>query len=145
MTLRLARLKKQWRRKLKKLIAGLLFVTVLTLTLTANEPIPSNETSGNDYGIESSRTFTSDEVIRLIDSVVAETDVSIDQAYADGYKAGLLEAKPEGEFYRVQSAEVNKQLVAEQARFELPGWSIPAAFLGGFLTGFIMHERESER
>lgn len=126
---------------MKKLIACLLFARVLTLTLTANEPIPLNETSENDYGIESGRIFTSEEVIRLIASVAAEADLSIDQAFADGYKAGLLKAQPEAEFFRVQVDELKKSLRAEQSRFKLPRWGLPAVFLGGFLTGFILLER----
>jgi hypothetical protein len=68
---------------------------------------------------------------------VDEADKSIDQAYADGYKAGLLGSEPKKEYYRVQSDQINKELKAEQSRIEIPGWAIPASILGGFFAGFI--------
>jgi hypothetical protein len=133
------RLKKPWRRKLKKLIAVLLCAIALTLTLTASEPTKSNEISANDYGLESDKTYTSDEVAHLIDTAVDEADKAIDQAYADGYKAGLLKSGPRKEYYRVQSDKMKKELQAEQSRIEIPGWAVPASLLGGFITGFITH------
>ena len=64
------------------------------------------------YGIESGRSYNADEVAALLAIAEEEAEASIQQAYAEGYKAGLLEAAPES----ARLAVLNEQLKAEALR-----------------------------
>ena len=66
------------------------------------------------YGIESGRSYNADEVAALLAIAEEEAEASIQQAYAEGYKAGLLEAAPES----ARLAVLNEQLKTEALRYQ---------------------------
>ncbi len=68
----------------------------------------------SEYGIESGRSYNADEVAALLVIAEEEAEASIQQAYAEGYKAGLLEAAPES----ARLAVLNEQLKAEALRYQ---------------------------
>jgi len=125
---------------LKKLIALILFAILPTLALTASEQTKSNGDSVIEFGLESSKTYTADEVARLIDLSVEEAEKAIDSAYADGYKSGLKETKPDAEYYRSLSEQLRKELSTERSRFVLPVWSVPVIVAAGFSFGVLSLE-----
>jgi hypothetical protein len=121
---------------LKKLIALPLLLIALTLPSTASEPTTLKTDTANEYGIESGKTYTSDEVSVFLDIATEEADKAIEQAYADGYKAGLLVAAPSESYWRELSASLQNDLTKEQRRIVLPWWSVPASIVLGFAGGF---------
>ena len=68
----------------------------------------------SEYGLESGRNYNADEVAALLAIAEEEAEASIQQAYAEGYKAGLLEAAPES----ARLAVLNEQLKAEALHFQ---------------------------
>lgn len=68
----------------------------------------------SEYGIESGRNYNADEVAALLAIAEEEAEASIQQAYAEGYKAGLLEAAPES----ARLAVLNEQLKTEALRYQ---------------------------
>lgn len=64
---------------------------------------------------------------------IAEEEMvaAVEEAYAEGYKAGLLASLPEAAYYRELSESLRRDLNAQRRRF--PGWlSLSLGFAGGF-------------
>ena len=68
----------------------------------------------NGYGLESGRNYSADEVARLLAIAEEEAEASIQKAYAEGYKAGLLEVAPEN----ARLETLNAQLKADALRYQ---------------------------
>lgn len=104
------------------LCPGLLMLLLMAQPLTA-----SNRSSGGEPET-GSRYFSDQEVAALMEDMMAEADKSIESAYAEGFKAGVLEFAPA----EAALQEANAQLLAEVERMETAHgkglWS--AGFIG---------------
>ncbi|MEL5721268.1 MAG: hypothetical protein P1P59_09140 [Treponemataceae bacterium] len=75
------------------------------------------------------------EVETILKIILEETDVAIDKAFAEGYKQGLLLAKPDAEYFKVFAEELQKENARLQRR---QWWTIPVAIIGGITTGVVI-------
>lgn len=87
---------------------------------------------------QSLKLFSEDEVLLLVEQLKAEAELAIDQAYDEGYKAGLKEYVPELEAMRF----TKEQLEAENKKLKSQTWQTPwftiAGTAAGAFTGFII-------
>jgi len=99
---------------LKKLTA--IFCLLVLLTQSAmTQPSQALKTNiKNEYGLESGRNYSADEVATLLAIAEEEAETSIQHAYAEGYKAGLLEVAPEN----ARLETLNEQLKADALRYQ---------------------------
>lgn len=79
---------------------------IFLLTAVILSPILAQPTKSSQiYGIELEKDYSGAEVVQIINDVLEESDKSIDEAYAKGYKAGLLEAAPDSAYWQAFSVE----------------------------------------
>ena len=86
---------------------------LLTLLLMA-QPLAASSKSSASEPTEESRRFSRVEVTSLVEGLMADAEQSIANAYAEGYKAGVLEFAPA----EAALQEANAQLLAEVERLE---------------------------
>ncbi|MDR1248640.1 MAG: hypothetical protein LBK63_04975 [Treponema sp.] len=74
-----------------------------------------------------------------------EIGAAVDEAYAEGYKAGVMEYAPEAALYKALFADMGKTLEAERkkSRFFWPavGVSAGASFAMGLLCSLLLAGR----
>lgn len=99
---------------MKKLTAMICLLVLLTQSAMTQSSKNLKTDIKSEYGIESGRSYNADEVAALLATAEEEAEASIQQAYAEGYKAGLLEAAPES----ARLAVLNEQLKAEALRYQ---------------------------
>lgn len=109
-------------RRLRFLYLGLLTLLLMT------QPLSASSKSSASAPVNGSRSFSAQEVTALVESLMDEAEQSIANAYAEGYKAGVLEFSPA----EAALQEANSQLLAEVERLETAHgkglWS--AGFIG---------------
>jgi hypothetical protein len=72
-------------------------------------------------------------VLLLVDQLKAEADAAIENAYDEGYKAGVQEYAP-----KLASLEVQIEwLKSENKKQNLEKWTIPLWTCGGAVAGFL--------
>lgn len=99
---------------MKKLTAMICLLVLLTQSAMTQSSKNLKTDIKSEYGIESGRSYNADEVAALLAIAEEEAEASIQQAYAEGYKAGLLEAAPES----ARLAVLNEQLKTEALRYQ---------------------------
>lgn len=97
---------------MKRLTAMICLLVLLAQSATAQSSKNLKTDIKSVYGLESGRSYTADEVAALLAIAEEEAEASIQQAYAEGYKAGLLEVAPEN----ARLETLNGQLKAEAMR-----------------------------
>ncbi len=118
--------------RLKALLLTLLFLTLTTQTSFAQKKIESEPTSENEYGIDLAKSYTGSDLLELIQIVEQEAEQSIDEAFNEGYKQGLLAAAPDAEYWRIKSLQHKTEI----ARLKKEKWLYAFGGLGaGFLAG----------
>jgi hypothetical protein len=124
--------------KYKKLMLLSFLLVLPTLHLTAQQSQTNSSGSENVFGIDLNRTYSGNEVLDLLTIMDEEAEASITSAYNEGYKAGILEYKPEA--VRLQSVNESLQADAEKMRkqyaYSVPMWQIPLWTAGGLLFGY---------
>ncbi len=124
--------------KYKKLMLLPLLLVLPMLRLTAQQSQMNSNSSENVFGIDLNRTYSGNEVLNLLTIMDEEAQTSITNAYNEGYKAGLLEYKPET--IKLQSLNDSLKADAEQMRREyaytVPVWQVPLWTAGGILFGY---------
>lgn len=99
---------------MKKLTAMICLLVLLTQNAMTQSSKNLKTDIKSEYGIESGRSYNADEVAAMLAIAEEEAEASIQQAYAEGYKAGLLEAAPES----ARLAVLNEQLKTEALRYQ---------------------------
>lgn len=117
--------------RLRVPLLTLLFLTLTTQTSFAQKKTESSPASASEYGIELTRSYSGSQVLALIQILEKEAEQSIDQAFNEGYKQGMLSAAPDAEYWRVRAT----QYEAEITRLRKEKWLY--AF-GGFGFGIIL-------
>lgn len=106
----------------------ILLLTLLIPMLTANESTPSPLPSESDYGIDLERRYTGQEVEELLRIAETEALAAIEDAYAEGYKAGLMTSVGDAAYWKSIAEQY-------QDRSTIPFWIAPAAGLASFFIG----------
>ena len=128
------KLKKQERKKkmnLKRKVLMTLLMTVLIPILSAQTLNENNKNSENELGIDLTRTYTGQEVQQIIDIIFEEADISIDNAYKEGYKQATVELQPQVEYWKTMYETRKNNTFSENLRFSLIGFS-SGLILGSF-------------
>ena len=118
--------------KFKALPLLTLSLALATLPSFAQTRTKSSKDSGNGFGIDLERSYKGSELLALMQAARQEAESAIDQAFDEGYKAGLLASAPDAEYWKAkaQSAE------SEIARLKKEKWLFGLGGLGvGVLAG----------
>jgi len=75
-------------------------------------------------------------VIELLDATSEEAESAIREAFAEGYKAGLLETAPERDYWKSLAESWQREAAFEATRFRLPLWALPVAAASGAVLAF---------
>lgn len=114
-----------------------LSLLILIQPLAAQTSSASQTASASGYGIDPAASYPGTMVIDLLAAAEDEAIIAIDEAYADGYKAGLLAAAPDAAYWKSLADNWKSSAVAELSRPRLPWWCIPASVAGGLGIGVI--------
>ena len=72
-----------------------------------------------------------------METAEAEIEEAVNEAYAEGYKAGLIASLSDAVYFQALSESLQRDLDAQ--RRKLPGWlSLTLGFAGGFLTHYFV-------
>lgn len=92
----------------------------------------------SEYGLELGKSYSSEEVFALLLIAEEETEFSIQKAYEEGYKAGVLEYA--GENARLET--LNQKLQKEALKMEIQKQTLPyitgTSLLLGFIGGLVL-------
>jgi hypothetical protein len=89
--------------------------------LSAQTSNKNNKNLENELGIDLTRTYTGQEVQQIIDIIFEEADVSIDNAYKQGYKQATVELQPQIEYWRTLYETNKNNSFSETLKFTLIG------------------------
>lgn len=116
--------------KFKTPTLALLFLTLAIQATSPQQGTKSNATSASEYGIDLQRKYGGSEVLALIQIVTEEAEASIEAAFNEGYKQGVLAWKPEADYWKAKAENSD----AEIKRLKKERWLFA---LGGFSAGFL--------
>lgn len=80
------------------------------------------------FRLDSTKSYTAQEVQEFLDIVVEEAEKSITEAYNAGYKQGVLEYKPDVAYWKTQAEGFETLLKAERRKKWL--WSLGGVSIG---------------
>ena len=103
--------------KLKTLLM-LLAVLISTMPLWA-ESSKNLETKP----INTSRTYSAEQVIELVEEIAADAEDAIAESYAEGYKAATLEFLPEIEYQKALNERLQKESLAIEKAHRKGRWT----------------------
>ena len=115
---------------LKKKALMILLLIVLMPMLSAQTLNENKQNSGNELGIDLTRTYTGQEVQTIIDIILEEADKSIEDAYKEGYKQATVELQPDVEYWKTMYETRKNNTFSDNLRFSLLGFGA-GLFLGG--------------
>lgn len=88
--------------------------------------------------LDLTRSYSAQEVQKILQIVQEEYEKSIDTAFAEGYKQGLLEALPQKEYYKVLSEDLQVEAKKLEQNNKLKKYFVSLSFVFGFSLGFIV-------
>jgi hypothetical protein len=121
----------------------------LTLLLIPNgfaqTPPESPGSSANAYGIEPEKSYPGTIVLELMETAEEEIGAAVAEAYAEGYKAAMVQYAPEAAAYKALAGSMEATLEAERKKNRLfwpaAGVSAGLSFAAGFLCSFFIMGR----
>lgn len=116
--------------KLKTLPLATLLLLLTMQTSFAESKTESNQIFENGYGIDLNKNYSGSEALRMIEIVEQEAEQTIDEAFNEGYRQGLLSGVPEAEYWKARYI----QLEREFSKATRQKWLFA---LGGFTSGLI--------
>lgn len=116
---------------LKRKALMILLLTALTLTLSAQTSKENKKNSGNELGIDLTKTYQGTEVQEIIDIILEEADKSIEEAYKEGYKQATVELQPDVEYWKSMYETRKKNSFTDNLKFSLIGFG-SGLLLGGY-------------
>lgn len=124
--------------ELKTKAALLLLMLAMVQKNFAQKKENSKATSLETLQVELKASYTKSEVETILRIALEENEKSVERAFDEGYKQGLLEAAPDAAYYKSLSESLQKDCATLQSRlrFRVPLWSLPLCFLGGAVAGF---------
>ena len=118
---------------MKKHLLTFLLVLLLMLPLLAEEKTSSSLTLTPEQIPLQKTIYTPEEDLLLVDQLKAEADAAIENAYDEGYKAGVQEYAP-----KLASLEIQIEwLKSENKKQNFEKWTIPLWTCGGVFAGFL--------
>lgn len=119
--------------KLKILPLLMLLLTVPIKMMSAQQSATNNQILENELGIDLTKTYSATDVIELCSIILEEADVSIKNAYNEGYKQAVLEYKPqltltENNYAKLKNNNVKYIVISGSA-------GIAVGFISGLLVG----------
>jgi hypothetical protein len=131
--------------RLKTLPPLILLTLLLIPNGFAQTPPESPASSANVYGIELENFYPGTLVVELMEAAEEEIGAAANEAYAEGYKAGVMEYAPEAALYKALSASMEKTLEAERKKsrafWPAVGASAGVSFAMGFLCSLLIAGR----
>ena len=130
------------KEKLRTRLPAILLLLLITQRSYAQTQTESPNNQSNGYGIELNQFYPGTLVLELMQTAETEIDVAVNEAYAQGYKAALLQympelaAKNEENFILRSSFET----AGSERRHSLRNMFITGglSFLGGLVTGLLI-------
>jgi len=120
--------------RLRTLLLAILFLPLLTLISYAQTLTESPNAQNNDYGIEPEQFYPGSLVLELMEAAETEIDNSVREAYAEGYKAAMLQYAPEIAALRIRESALKEEFERERLKNKF-FWPVSgASFVIGFLT-----------
>jgi len=116
---------------LKRLML-MIFLTALPMLTFSME---KSTESKNDFGIDSNNVYQGSFVLEMLEAAAEESEASIDEAYSEGYKAGMKRSAGEAAYWESRATGAEKREAEKVEVIDSYGWKLPAAAGGGFLTG----------
>ena len=107
-----------------------LLITLAIQNSTAQTKNDLNKSSTQEL-TQSSKTFSESEVLELVAQLKAEAEIAIDNAYNEGYKAGMLEYAPTLEGLRLEK----EWLTSEVEKYKRKRWQVPVLTICGVGVG----------
>ncbi|OHD25598.1 MAG: hypothetical protein A2Y38_00265 [Spirochaetes bacterium GWB1_59_5] len=77
-------------------------------------------------------------VLELLAAVEGEAVTAINEAYAEGYKAGLLVSAPDAAYWRSRAEDWKAQANAALLKPRLPWWAVPVSASAGAGLAFLI-------
>jgi hypothetical protein len=112
----------------------ILLTLLLTQTGFAQTPPESPDARNSAYGIEPGRLYPGSLVLELMEAAEAEIENAVHEAYAEGYKAAMLQYAPDAAAYRAAAETTRAELEAERKRSRFFWPSAGVSFILGFLS-----------
>jgi capsule polysaccharide export protein KpsE/RkpR len=118
---------------LKILQLVILLLPLLTPISYAQTQTKSRSEQNGAYGIEPEQFYPGSLVLELMSAAEAEIENAVREAYAEGYKAAMLQYAPEIAALKIRETALREELEKERkkSRFLLP--SAGASFAAGIL------------
>jgi hypothetical protein len=121
--------------RLKTLLLAILFLPLLTQINYAQTRTESQTERNNDYGIAPDQLYPGSLVLKLMEAAEAEIDIAVHEAYAEGYKAAMLQYAPEIAALRIRESVLREELDRERLKNKF-FWPVSGA---SFAAGFFIH------
>jgi hypothetical protein len=120
---------------LKTLLLAILFLPLLTQIDYAQAPTESPDAQNSAYGIEPGQFYPGSLVLELMEAAEAEIENAVREAYAEGYKAAMLQYAPELAALRIRETALKTELERERQKSK---FFLPAA-CASFAAGILIH------
>lgn len=117
--------------KLKKHLQVILFTMLIMQPNLTGQNKNSKQNSENLLK-ESSKSFTTEEVEKLVEQISLEAERKIEQAFNEGYKAAVVFYAPQIKFYENEIKNLQAKLKIEKRN----KWLIPLCSIAGAGIGF---------
>ena len=122
----------------------LLPLILLLMLLTQKgyaQTLPESPTlQSSVYGIEPEQAYPGSLVLELMEMAEAEIDAAVSEAFAEGYKAAMLQYAPAAASYKQLTETLQTDLEAERKKnryfWTAVGVSIGVSIIAGFFLGF---------
>jgi hypothetical protein len=117
----------------------LLLLPLLTQISYAQTPAALPGAQNSAYGIEPGQWYPGSLVLELMEAAEAEIEAAVGEAYAQGYKAAMLQYAPEAAAYRAAAETLRAELAAERKRSRFFWPAVGASAGASFVSGFFFH------
>jgi hypothetical protein len=106
-----------------RLLAICLIVLLISPLSAQLSPLSASDCRP-DYGIDLDASYPGTTVQELLEAAEAEATHAIEEAYAEGYKAGLLDTAPDRDYWKSMAEDLARKADAKQAKIFFLGVSI---------------------
>jgi hypothetical protein len=121
--------------RLKILLLAILLLPLLTQINYAQTQTVSPNAQNNAYGIEPEQFYQGTLILELMEAAEAEIDNAVHEAYAEGYKAAMLQYVPELTALRIRETALREELEKERFKNKF-FWPVSGA---SFAAGVLIH------
>ncbi len=125
--------------KLKRPLLLILLMLLLTQMSYTEPPTGSKIEESSDYGIELEQLYPGWMILEIIAVAENEIEKTADEAYAEGYKAGLLASAPDTAYYKKLTEMIQAELDTEKNKHKVPWQTVPIAGVFCFFAGALTY------